>query len=289
MKKILAYLRENLEITTREARSTLAFLAAALFCTGIYITASFLTRSQHIRYTIEQYAAEAPPDREEAPSPAQKKEKFRFDPNTASLEQLTRLGIPARTAATILNYRSKGGKFRHKEDLQKIYSLKPEVYTELESWISLPVKADTGARKKQEKYDTGKARAEKAPPFDINTADTTALKNLRGIGSVLASRIIRFRDALGGFHSPEQLDETYGIPPDVLATLKKAVVIGSPVSRIPVNEAENLRHPYLKAHQAKAILLYRRQHGPFRSVEDLRQIRLLDEETIRKIEPYLSF
>lgn len=292
MKKILYYLRENLEVTTREAKSTLAFLLTALFCTGIYITVNLLTRSDHARYTVEKYATEALPVNEDAP-PAEKKQKFRFDPNEASLEQLTALGIPPRTAHTILNYRNKGGKFRYREDLQKIYSLKPEMYAALESWIDLPLKANAGETQAVKK-DTAAIRKKTAAPlqelsFDINTVDTSALKKLKGIGSVFASRVVRFRDALGGFHSLEQLDETYGISPEALQSLKKAAVIGSSVKQIPINETGTFRHPYLKPYQVKALLAYRLQHGKFGAVEDLYKIKVLDEETIQKIKPYFSF
>lgn len=296
MKKILYYLRENLEITTREAKSTLAFLLTAIISMGIYIAVNFRTRSRYVRYTVEKYAADVPlissSAEKEDFAPAEK-EKFRFDPNRATQEELTRLGIPPPVARTIVNYRSKGGKFRYREDLQKIYSLKPEMYAELESWIDLPLKTNTGENIFAKK-DTDPVKKKTVIPSqevltDINTADTTALKKLRGIGPVYASRIIRFRDALGGFHSPEQFDETYGIPPDALLTLKKGVVIGSPVKRIPINETDTFRHPYLKVYQVKAILAYRKQHGKFGSVEDLYKIKVLDEETIQKIKPYLSF
>lgn len=293
MKKILFYLRENLEITTREAKSTLAFLLTAVISTGIYIAVSFHTRSEYARYTIEKYTEEVPMMEKEAPS-LLKTEKFRFDPNKTTVQQMITLGISSRTANTILNYRNKGGKFRYREDLQKIYSLKPEVYAELEKWIDLPAKADA-LRNNSHRQEAGPAGKKAAGvilqerPFDINTADTMALKKLRGIGPAYASRIIRFRDALGGFHSLDQLDETYGISPEALLTLKKAVIIGSAVKAIPLNETEIFRHPYIKAYQVKAILAYRKQHGPFSSAEDLYKIKLLEEETIQKIKPYLSF
>lgn len=299
MKKILYYLREHLEITTREAKSTLAFLLTALVCIAVYCTVDFLTRTRKARYSIEKYAPEASFVKERispetSDRPAVKREKFRFDPNKATREQLTGLGIPPRTVNNILNYRKKGGKFRYREDLRKIYSLQAEMYTELENWIDLPVKADILPKNNPEKNrDSLKRKITPAPspplPIDINTADTTALKKLRGIGPVLAARIIRFRDALGGFHSPEQLDETYGIPPEVLLTLKKALVIGSPVKPLAINDVQNFRHPYIKPYQVKALLQYRHQHGKFNSVQDLHKIKVLDEETIQKIEPYLSF
>ncbi len=286
MKKILFFLRDHLEITTREAKSTLAFLASALLSLGIYFSIDFSTRSKYARYTVTKYAAESPVMSEEVTEPAP---KFRFDPNTASRDELLRLGIAPRVASTILNYREKGGKFRYREDLRKMYSLKPEVYAGLEAWIDLPEKpASSPVQRKKTKSPPPKAPAQSIT-FDINTADTTQLKQLKGIGPAFSARIVRFRDALGGFHSLEQLDETYGISPEALAALKKAAFIGSPVKTIPVNTAEVFRHPYIKPYQVKALLEYRKQHGPFHSIADLRKIKLLDEETIQKMAPYLSF
>jgi DNA uptake protein ComE-like DNA-binding protein len=37
-----------------------------------------------------------------------------------------------------------------------------------------------------------------------------------------------------------------------------------------------------------AIIQYRAQHGLYKSVDDLRKIAILNEEIIRKIEPYFS-
>src|SRR5690606_29190681 len=135
---------------------------AALASGAIYLATSYMTESDYARYTLTQYAA-APP--EEADDPP--KEKFSFDPNTATRGQLTDLAIPLRTAHTIVNYRNKGGKVRYNEDRQKIYSLPEEVYSSLEPWIALPVKPAPTEKKvtqNQEKYrsDPQKTR------FDIN-------------------------------------------------------------------------------------------------------------------------
>jgi competence ComEA-like helix-hairpin-helix protein len=47
--------------------------------------------------------------------------------------------------------------------------------------------------------------------IDINRADTTEWKRLKGIGSVLSKRIVKYRDKCGGFKSIEQLRKIYGL------------------------------------------------------------------------------
>jgi competence protein ComEA len=311
MKRVLLFIKENLDITQKEAKSTLAFLSVTLFSILIYGVVNYVTISSESETLVTIYAAETPPVKTESPKSYEAKptfnqsvERFRFNPNTATKEDFIQLGIPAYVANSILKYRDKGGSFRTKADFKKIYNLKPELYGELYRWIDLP--------ESRPSFDKEEYRAESSIPtkisetsakektytntpnpplkkFDINTADTTLLKKVRGIGSTYASRIVKYRDAMGGFHSLSQLEETYGLPPETVNELKKFASIETKHKTIQINEVESLKHPTLKFAQAKAIIAYRNQHGPFTSIQDLNNIKLLDEETITKIAPYLSF
>lgn len=226
---------------------------------------------------------------------------FNFDPNTATVAQLQELGLPKFIAERIEKYRSKGGKFRKKEDLSKIYGLYPETYERLERYITLPSAEDASVNTPQaeiisqpiaEKSATiSPKKAETLAKFDLNTADTTQLKLIRGIGSGYAKRIVKFRDILGGFANVEQIRETYGLPVETADELLKYGYVSANIKRLKINQLSiaELRHPYLKFAQARAIIAYREQHGSFKSIEDLKQIKILDEATIQKIEPYLEF
>ncbi|GLU51780.1 competence protein ComEA [Dyadobacter frigoris] len=227
---------------------------------------------------------------------------FPFDPNTASVDQLEELGIPAFIAKRIDKYRSKGGKFRKKEDLLNIYDFPSDVYQKLESYIKLP---ETGSAYPKTKYPEKayannsfpkEVKAYNKPvivPFDINTTDTTQLIKLKGIGSKLSLRILKFRDALGGFHSTSQFSEIFGLDSLALTEMNKYAKIQSPVKKININTAtvEELgQHSYLRNKKINSVIVnYRTQHGAFQSVEDLKKVRVLDEKVIEKIGPYLVF
>ena len=235
---------------------------------------------------------------------------FNFDPNTASVAQLEELGLPKFIAVRIEKYRSKGGKFRKKEDLAKIYGVLPETYERLEPFITLPSAENESsltpqaeivdrtnlptaniAENKVPETSTKPTFAKQPVKFDLNTGDTTDLKKIAGIGSGYAKRIIKFRDMLGGFTSPEQVKETFGLPPEVVDELLKYGFVKSGIKRLKINTlaAADFKHPYLKPYIAKAIIAYREQHGAFKSAEGLKQIKVLDEATIAKILPYLEF
>ncbi|MCU0471234.1 MAG: helix-hairpin-helix domain-containing protein, partial [Arcicella sp.] len=59
--------------------------------------------------------------------------------------------------------------------------------------------------------------------------------------------------------------------------------------KIKINEVNDFYHPYLKKFQIKAIVAYRELHGKFKSADDLKPIKVLDEASIEKIKPYLEF
>lgn len=220
---------------------------------------------------------------------------FEFDPNNLNASEWQRLGLSARQPRVIHNYTSKGGKFHRNEDLKKIYSITAQQYEKLEPYIRIKSKQlpEAGYRKLQDKKNESGNKKPEAIRLEINSADSILLDQLRGIGPAFASKIIRYRDRLGGFYSKEQLREVYGIDSLRYVQLVDQVAVDpSLLIKLDINRAtfEQLRrHPYLSYKQINAIIEYRRQHGKYTSVGDLKQVLILGEEIIRKIEPYLAF
>jgi competence ComEA-like helix-hairpin-helix protein len=226
---------------------------------------------------------------------------FYFDPNVASSEQFQELGMPKFIAERIIKYRSKGGQFRKKEDLQKIYGLQAALYERLEPYINIPDKQAVANSSPTQPTPTASLPSAPAKPaytkpvvttFDINTADTTQLIRLKGIGSKLAARIVKFRDGLGGFVSTAQYSEIFGLDSLALSELHQFAQVRTTVHKISINTAspeEIDRHPYLSKRQAEIIVRYREQHGAYKTAQDLLNIKILDEKLVNKIAPYLAF
>jgi competence ComEA-like helix-hairpin-helix protein len=129
-------------------------------------------------------------------------------------------------------------------------------------------------------------------PLPLNESDSAALEKLPGIGPVLASRIIRYREKLGGFYHRSQLREVYGIDDSLYAFIEHFMETNpteGSLKKMDINTAtlETLRqHPYLRWEKAKAIIRYREANGPFTNVRDLEKILTLDTLTIRRLLPY---
>ncbi|MCB0579452.1 MAG: helix-hairpin-helix domain-containing protein [Phaeodactylibacter sp.] len=217
---------------------------------------------------------------------------FPFDPNTATREELLRLGLPDRLAGNILKYREKGGRFRNPESLKKIYGMDEDTYLALAPFIEIG-EPDTAAPKPEEERPQAYEQVPAAPvAIDINQAGEQEWQQLQGIGPGYAGRILRFRDKLGGFAYIDQVAETYGLPDSTFRKIRPLLRLSPVLRKININaaDAETLKaHPYLDWRKANAIVNYRAQHGPFRSMEDLKKLKALPPEVVERLAPYVGF
>jgi len=214
---------------------------------------------------------------------------FKFDPNSADSATFVKLGLKPFVASNILKFRSKAGKFRTVESFSKVYGITPEKYNELQPYIAI-------AEIKQPAKDSLKSTTTtkiKNLIVDLNSADTTELMKVYGIGRGYAKSIVRFRQQTGGFVSVEQLRDLYGMSDESYRKISPACRINTDlVRKISVNTASVERlnaHPYLNFYESKAIYEYRRRKGKLKSINELSALPDLKPETIRKIQPYLSF
>lgn len=209
-----------------------------------------------------------------------------FDPNTLSREGFVKFGLEGRIADRIARYREKGGRFRRKEDVAKIFGMDSLWYARAKVWMKIP-SAESPAKARA-------VQTQRVVRADINLADTTQLQDVYGIGPTLARRIITFRDRLGGFVSMDQLREVYGLDSTVVTRVKRQfeVKMNFEPRRLNANTVtlEELdRHPYISRRQAQAIFAYRAQHAPIDSLGQLAGIPLLDDTWRKKMKPYLVF
>lgn len=218
---------------------------------------------------------------------------FNFDPNETTSEEFVSLGFSERLASRIINYRNKGGKFRIKSDLLKMYGMDSSHYAILVPYIELPETYQKPEFEKKEFAERKPYEKPKPQLFNLNEADTIQLDKIYGIGSKLALRIVKYRDKLGGFISHDQLKEVYGLDTAVIKKIVLASYLPDPpaVKKINLNTADEkilAAHPYFGRKIASAIVAYRFQHGNFKSVDDLSRIPLIDKNNLGKLFPYVT-
>lgn len=196
----------------------------------------------------------------------------------ASSDDLQALGLSTENADRIYRKLQSGHKYRSFAELSAETGLDS---AQLSRFIS------------RSSFKSGNSYQKESPEIiELNSTDTTALIALPGIGSKSALRIIRFRDALGGFISVNQVLETRGTDSATLARLMPGFTVNlNLVRKININtcsEEELAKHPYVSGRQAKLICAYRKQRDRIQA-DDLFQIKTISANDIKKLMPYLSF
>lgn len=221
-------------------------------------------------------------------------EVFPFDPNTADSTELLRLGLRPWQVRNVYKYRAGGGIYRRKEDFARLYGLTVKDYRRLEPYIRIGQDYQPAAKLVDDRpfgIDSViyPKKIDSTQRIVLNTADTTVLRTVPGIGKHFAHEIMKYSRRLGGYVSVDQLDEIDYFPQES----KRYFIIQQPApQQLNLNQltlSQLRRHPYINFYQAKAIVEYRRLHGPLKSLHDLRLSRDFPPEQIARLEPYVSF
>ena len=252
-----------------------------------------------------------------------------FDPNTADSTCLLGLGLQPWQVRSIYRYRAKGGVFRQPSDFARVYGLTVKQYRELQPYIRIsddyrPAAEVYGQRNRGSRayishsgsatgvypsHEVPQGRGLSESPshtpsrdtlrypvklragehIDLNSADTTLLKRVPGIGSYYARKVVAYRQQLGGFYSTDQLFEIEGFPEDAVDFFTMTTGI---THRLKINQlslAQLRKHPYINFYQAKAITDYRRLKGPLTSLNQLSLLPDFPPEVITRLAPYVEF
>lgn len=199
---------------------------------------------------------------------------FYFDPNTANELEFQMLGLTSKNAQTITRYRNKGGKFRNAVDILKIWGIDSISAKALIPYIRIASSYAPGNNLTPYKRgDYYPFNTPKKPIIEINTATIAEWEALPGIGPVLAARIVKYRDKIGGFVEIEDIKKTYGIKDSLFDAIKPFLLLKN-LGKPSINQASEamLRKAGVSSSIAAAIVQYRLQYGFFETLEDLRKI-----------------
>ncbi|AXG70120.1 helix-hairpin-helix motif protein [Kordia sp. SMS9] len=193
--------------------------------------------------------------------------------NTATVAELRKVyGIGEKLSARIVNYRTKLGGFTTASELGDVYGLKPEVIQNI--W---------------KRFYIGKITIVK---IDINKATVDELRKIYGIGEKLSARIVKYRTKLNGFVTEAQLNDVYGLKPEVIEKLWKRFYLEKPIiTKINLNTCtltELQKVPYINYELADEILNQRTLREEFKNFEELTKIRNFPTDKIEIIEVYLQ-
>lgn len=191
-----------------------------------------------------------------------------FDPNQLKLNDWMNMGFSVKQSSAIVKYIEKTGGLTSAKELENIYVIPKEQVKALCSKVRIENKV-----------------------LDLNKISSEELQKLKGIGPVLADRIVKFREKIGGFHSVEQLLDVYGIKAEIVENIKpKLFVQEQNIQKIKINVAsyEDLKLCfYLKEKEIKKIISYR-TIKPIKQGSELFSL-ISDSSRVNKLLPYLSY
>lgn len=220
-----------------------------------------------------------------------------FDPNTADSTLLLSLGLQPWQVRSIYRYRAKGGIYRQPSDFARLYGLTVKQYKELLPYIHISDEYKPAAEVygRTDAVRSGRdtlrypVKLQPGQYVTLDDADTASLRKVPGIGRYYASRIVRYRNDLGGYVSVAQLSEIEGIPEAALSYFR---VTGGAVRKLNLNRLtlnELKHHPYINFYQARRIIDYRRLKGPLHGIDDLRLLKDFSQRDIERLRPYVEF
>lgn len=205
-----------------------------------------------------------------------RKPASRFDPNTYVKSDWMKLGLSEKQTDVILKFTKNG--VDSDQELQSIYVISDELFQLVKDSTYYP------ERKKEVKES-------KQLIVDLNTGSEEELISLPGIGPYYAKKIVEYRTKLGGYHSSEQLLELWKFDGDKLEQIRPFITLSEDIKQISINLAgidELKSHPYVSYQVANSIVKMRTSHGEYGSIGELKRSKLIDEELLVKLKPYLK-
>jgi DNA uptake protein ComE-like DNA-binding protein len=208
-----------------------------------------------------------------------------FDPNLVTSGELEKMGFPEFIGKNLIRYRKAGGKFYQKSDFRKLYGVTDSIFNFWQEYLIFPASA---------KPDSTLVRTYTFlnPVISLNSADSSNLLVIRGIGPYFAGKIVSYRNSLGGYLSLNQLLEIRGMDTVRLENIRNQVLIDSTyIIKLNLNKVkiEDLRrHPYVSERFAESLLKYRQFAGSLKNTYELIDNHIISEKEYKKLLPYLT-
>ncbi|MEI6679413.1 MAG: helix-hairpin-helix domain-containing protein [Mariniphaga sp.] len=230
-----------------------------------------------------------------------------FNPNEVDSVSLANMGLPLKLRNNWLKYLEKGGYFRDKEGVKKIFGMTSELFDQLDNFIVIPAKSFSvvkiakaaSASKPANGFNRDtifkhaylKKEKQKVTAQELNSTDSLHLLEIPGIGPVFASRIIRYRNLLGGYYSVSQLKEVYGMREETFNAVEPFFVVDPAMLKsfnINFSTVQEMgRHPYFGFKTARKVVKLRDKTGKISSPDDLSSV--ITTDSLNKLIPYLKF
>jgi DNA uptake protein ComE-like DNA-binding protein len=220
---------------------------------------------------------------------------YPFNPNFITDFKGYKLGMSTLEINRLLAFRKTNKYANSAKEFQNVTKVSDSLLSAISPYFKFP---DWVTNKKSSNYVDYKNNApfkkEKIVVIDINQASQDDLIKVYGIGPALSERILKEKDKLGGFVSMEQMNDIWGLSPEVIEKLNQHFKVSAApnLKKLNINAStvkELMQFPYFKYALAKQIVTFRSMSGEIRNIEDLTKIKDFPIDKVKIIALYLEF
>ena len=221
---------------------------------------------------------------------------YPFNPNFITDYKGYTLGMSLDEIERLHEFREQGKFVNSEEEFQQVTGVSDSLLNKISKSFKFPEwtqKVKISGSRNRGPISSSKNELKSVSILDINRVTAEELKSINGIGDKLSERIVKFRDRLGGFLINDQLNDVYGLDPEVAQrVLQRYKVLKAPqIQKIDLETAtvsELAKLVYIPRSVAENIVAYRELNGGIDSFDELLQIENFPADRIDRIPLYLS-
>lgn len=285
------------KFTNQQRTGIFLLLAIIIILQAVYFFVDFSVADRDFPEKQKWMALQSDVDSLKSSKFNEKQKVYTFNPNFISDYKGYKLGMSTQEIDRLLAFRKENKYVGSAEEFQEVTKISDSLLLVMSPLFKFPdwVQNKTSYNKEKREYPKKDyEKKEKIVLLDINEASQEDLIKLYGIGEALSLRILKQKEIFGCFVSMEQMNDIWGLSPEVLLQLNThfKVLIPSNFKRIKINDAslkELSQFPYFKYAIARQIVTARSMNGNFDNIEDLAKIKDFPVDKAKIISLYLEF
>jgi DNA uptake protein ComE-like DNA-binding protein len=285
------------KFTNQQRTGIFLLFAIIIVLQMVYFFVDFSLREKSFPEKEQWIALQSKIDEAKLSKYNEKPKVYLFNPNFISDYKGYKLGMSVQEIDRLLAFRKENKYVNSAEEFQQVTKISDSLLKAIAPLFKFPDWIQNKSSFKTEKKEYAQKpflRKEKITILDINQATQEDLVKIYGIGEALSLRILKQKEILGCFVSMEQMNDVWGLSPEVIAELNShfKAVIPIDFKKIAINDAslkELSQFLYFRYALAKQIVTYRSMNGNINNIEDLSKIKGFPVDKAKIISLYLEF
>ena len=271
----------------------LLFFGIIILVQGIYFFYDFTAKETIDKEQSKWLALQSTVDSLKLNNKNYKPTIYPFNPNFITDFKGYKLGMSVEEIDRLLAYRAQNKFVNSAAEFQAVTKVSDSLLKAISPYFKFPDWVKNNKKNYQEFAKNDFSKPGKIIVLDINQATKEDLMKVYGIGDKISDRILEQKEKYGAFVSMEQMDDIWGLSPEVLEKLKSSFAVKSVTNckKININNAsvkELTQFPFFRYQLAKDIVVFRTMKGDIK-IEDLSKIKGFPLEKIKIIALYLEF